>query len=558
MSKGSKGKKNRQNKLHGYLEKNSLAASQHNNHKQSVGAGSVDARFSWPPSEEPDDASISLESCSSDNDDSYPLDPGIIPFLTQQLVFSRAFLLIFQFVINKIMKDYPTDAFRGLWQENDTASRWDYHIQNLFGGLARWDSRQFLHVAEFGYTWEQNLAFFPLFPKVLRILGTALQYLLGPVSLYSAMILAGVVLNNALFIVNGRLLFQLVLKLTGSLKEALIAAYIFCWNPASVFFSSVYSESLYMLLVLSALLFLQQNASNTAQQIVTAFIVSFAFLTRSNGLLNLGYILWPLFLEVILHKCNTSGKLELETSFWTIVQKSAAKAPVGLLCLIIVTLPLYISSSAVIEKFCTTTAAYTDERLIQFAANKSFVLPGNAENLSWCSESSFPVPPYYSHVQEKYWDVGWFAYWQWRKIPLFLLAAPTLGFVFYGLRTCSSIFLRTPDGMKPADVIVDRRMLIPYAFHSVFIALAGIFCFNVEVTTRILFSSGPYIYIVIARIMSRQTPRIVVPDDLLEPFVLPYLSIYARVRPLHFLMLSYLLGYFFLGTTLHVNWLPYV
>lgn len=66
MSKGSKSKKNRQSKLHNYLEKNYLSASQHNNHSQSIGTGSVDARSSWNPSEEPDDASISLESCSSD------------------------------------------------------------------------------------------------------------------------------------------------------------------------------------------------------------------------------------------------------------------------------------------------------------------------------------------------------------------------------------------------------------------------------------------------------------------------------------------------------------
>lgn len=76
------------------------------------------------------------------------------------------------------------------------ANRRDYHIQNLFGGLACWDSRHFLHIAEFGYTWENNLAFFPLFPAVLRTLGTAAQYFLGPVSFFSAMTLSGVVLNN--------------------------------------------------------------------------------------------------------------------------------------------------------------------------------------------------------------------------------------------------------------------------------------------------------------------------------------------------------------------------
>lgn len=42
------------------------------------------------------------------------------------------------------------------------------------------------------------------------------------------------------------------------------------------------------------------------------------------------------------------------------------------------------------------------------------------------------MPSYYSNVQEKYWSVGLFGYWKLKKIPFFLIAAPTLGFVFYG------------------------------------------------------------------------------------------------------------------------------
>jgi hypothetical protein len=64
--------------------------------------------------------------------------------------------------------------------------------------------------------------------------------------------------------------------------------------------------------------------------------------------------------------------------------------------------------------------------------------------------------------------------------------------------------------------------------------------------------------LVIARVMAEQTPLVSVPDDLMTPWLLPFLSIYARVRWLHFLMLTYLLGFFFFGTTLHVNWLPFL
>lgn len=82
--------------------------------------------------------------------------------------------------------------------------------------------------------------------------------------------------------------------------------------------------------------------------------------------------------------------------------------------------------------------------------------------------------------------------------------------------------------------------------------------YNVEVSMRLLYSSSPYIYIVLARIISNQTPFVSVPDDLMKPFVLPFFSIYARVKFSHLLMLSYFLGYYFFGVALHVNWLPFI
>lgn len=70
-------------------------------------------------------------------------------------------------------------------------------IQELFSGLARWDARHFLHIAEHGYTWESELAFFPLFPTVLRIFGTFFHFVFGSISFESAMVLGGVLVNNA-------------------------------------------------------------------------------------------------------------------------------------------------------------------------------------------------------------------------------------------------------------------------------------------------------------------------------------------------------------------------
>jgi hypothetical protein len=53
-----------------------------------------------------------------------------------------------------------------------------------------------LHIAEFDYSWESTLAFFPLFPMLLRVTGTAVQSIFGNISLFNAMIVSGVVINN--------------------------------------------------------------------------------------------------------------------------------------------------------------------------------------------------------------------------------------------------------------------------------------------------------------------------------------------------------------------------
>lgn len=58
-----------------------------------------------------------------------------------------------------------------------------------------------MHIAEFDYTWESTLAFFPLFPMLLRVSGDAVQTFIGGISLFNAMILSGVVINNVSHIV---------------------------------------------------------------------------------------------------------------------------------------------------------------------------------------------------------------------------------------------------------------------------------------------------------------------------------------------------------------------
>lgn len=496
-----------------------------------------------------------------------------VDFLIRQLVYSRLFLLLFQCAIDMAMRDSATDAFKGIHAgEEEQENRLIY---SLLGGLTCWDARHFLHIAEFGYLWESSLAFFPLFPVVLRVLGTITQQFVGnSISLFSAMLVSGVALNNALFVFNGLLLFRLVLLLNGgNLKEAILAVYIHCWCPASIFYSALYTESLYLTFTLFGLLHLYSSSTPSRQcLLVTSAIFSLAFLTRSNGLTNVGFVGYQLLLDSILVRTNCpqegGQQLEFRECSLDLAKRLIKNGLFLLLCFVLMSLPLRVFEFTAHDKFCSLTVGkFMDSRVPAYLRNgtgdREIVLPGDLIKLHWCSSDNFVLssnlllPSYYPHIQQKYWDVGLFAYWQWRKFPLFLMAAPTIFLALYG--SVKQTFRLLSTDLRPIpEILVDRHSQIPFACHTMLLAFSGLCFYNVEVCIRLLFSASPFLYLVLARLISEQTPEYQKPDQLMHSAVVPFLRLYMRMGIGPFLVFCYLFGFFIFGTMMHVNWLPFV
>ncbi|CAM9730433.1 unnamed protein product [Ectocarpus sp. 13 AM-2016] len=107
---------------------------------------------------------------------------------------------------------------------------------------------------------EQAHAFFPLYPWVVRWAAAALRALLLTTGLVlnkaSSLVLAAVLVSNSCFVASAVLLYRLGAAATGDSLLARRGALAFCVTPASVFFSTAYTESLYAMLSFAGVLVL--------------------------------------------------------------------------------------------------------------------------------------------------------------------------------------------------------------------------------------------------------------------------------------------------------------
>ena len=116
---------------------------------------------------------------------------------------------------------------------------------------ARWDSDWYLRVAHGGYDGAPSStpAFFPLYPGLVALLG---RILLGNY------ILAGVLLSLAACAVAFVLIYKLAKERVGEPAARRVVLYLAVF-PTTLFLQAVYSESLYLALVLAAFLLAERG-----------------------------------------------------------------------------------------------------------------------------------------------------------------------------------------------------------------------------------------------------------------------------------------------------------
>ena len=247
----------------------------------------------------------------------------------------------------------------------------------------------------------------------------------GLIRFNSALVLAAVMVNVAAFVAAALALHELSRKVLRDEYLAYKSALLFCVNPASVFFTAAYSESLHAAVTFLVMLKIEKGFSF---QMATVLALSTA--VRSNAILNLGFIFYKglrvVAKEIAIHnRLKQLQQTEVSTTLANVVGDGLVPtlfSGMGAL------LPFAAFQWYGFTQFCGLTTIGLDfsDDLQDYARTKGYKLP-SSEPSEWCANS---MPLSYSYVQSHYWDVGFLRYYQLKQLPQFALAAPILYLIF--------------------------------------------------------------------------------------------------------------------------------
>ncbi|KAM0991344.1 hypothetical protein ACFX13_009891 [Malus domestica] len=377
-----------------------------------------------------------------------------------------------------------------------------------------WDGVYYVRIAECGYEYEQTYAFFPLLPLCMSFLSRTVLAPLVPVIGQRAVLgLSGYVINNIAFVFGAVYLYRLSVVILKDQEAAVRASLLFCFNPASIFYSSIYSETLFALFSVGGLYHLISG-----KDVIAVLWFALSGFSRSNGVLNAGY-----FCFQTMHQAYDAVFLRKRPFL-------ALQAVVGgaLRCICIF-VPFIAFQAYGYNNLCLEH------------------LPSDMR--PWCNAR---VPLLYNYIQSHYWGVGFLRYFQVKQLPNFLLASPilslalcsiihyakskpenffSLGFrappedkdsaaVLFSLTEYSSRKNRTRKQVNkdgPALLSEEHKALakqgylsvavLPCILHLGFMAATAFFVMHVQVATRFLSFSPPLYWFASYIMKSRGTGK---------------------------------------------------
>lgn len=432
---------------------------------------------------------------------------------------SRLIVITLQFLANILIPDHHPDVFQSPANVNKTEAL-DNVPKLLLGGLQRWDAQYFLHVSEYGYTYENTLAFYPLFPTIVGVITTVIREICPFISFQYIALIVATILNIYFFYRAANCLYELTIKVLGDTTLAWNAVVLFCFNPASIFFSAPYSECLFSWLTFSLML----ECATTLNFWKVSLTLGLSILCRSNGLINIGFPVY-FFLKLMLLRNSISLKPLFKLFF--------------VLCIAL--MPLVAYNSYVFQLFCMQSKIDHPVNIVEYAVERGYVLAGprNPLNSPWCDRD---IPYAYSYIQKHYWDVGFLRYWKFKQIPNFILASPII--ILFLTRSFSFLQHSFKEFQyRSFSEVLRSSKAIPFIVHGSLLTIFCTLCIHIQVTTRLLASATPCLYWFAG-------------DYLPKNFEGVSLSL-PKIRSMRAAIIYWFGGYFVIGTMLFSNFYPW-
>lgn len=449
---------------------------------------------------------------------------------------SRFLLIFIQYVSNVVIPDHEADAYTYPKPPETRIS--DKIVTHLLGGFVRWDAHHFTHISIFGYTYEHTLAFFPFYPYLAKIFVTILQYLIPFLSVDSITLLTFITINIFCFIKSAQCLYELSTVIMNK-NLAFKATILFCFNPASVFFTAPYTESVFCYLTFksmlnSTLLYKKYIKQSHFQARDFTYIIPFCLstCTRSNGVLNIGFLVYALI-------CLFLQKIKSRTRIFDCLLCTSKFIVLTVVLVFICMLPFISFQLFSYKTFCKNFKTDLHHLVLNHKDVANFVLPGSFlnHNQTWCYSK---IPLAYSYIQSHYWKVGFLQYYELKQIPNFLLASPIIIII---LGHSFQFFKQCPKSINKLFNFVLDNFLAVCVIHATILTIFCVLNIHIQVTTRMLCSASPIIYWFSA--------YYVTDTNLLKTLR------YKKCKSMEFLITSYYLGYYFVGTVLFCNFLPW-
>jgi Gpi18-like mannosyltransferase len=140
--------------------------------------------------------------------------------------------------------------------------------------FCKWDSGWYLSIVENGYTYSttgpSSAAFFPVYPILVKILS----------AIVPSVKISGYIVSNCCLLVASFYIYLLTITDTGDSTTARRSVFYLCISPVGFFFSSIYTESTFILFTIATVYY-----ARTGRWLVSGIFGAIASATRMLGIL---------------------------------------------------------------------------------------------------------------------------------------------------------------------------------------------------------------------------------------------------------------------------------